>query len=630
MDEHDLTEMVLEGMDECRGAAVYWIDQYVASDVKGFTGEFKSTPEDFVVTEIGPDGAQVATGELVSPPIPPFAERFEEARKADDRRQVAARRNMSAALQGGGVGGNPVVLRAEDGVRGLTELLGEEVVEKVRSLAEKPDGDNVVLGVVDDKERRRKLHRFTRLAFPSLTTCVADNGDGARESAICRDTAFEAICDAFGVQGAEDLIRYSLDEDAADEGRVLTLMYQDGCDKAAKKRFHEASRKCLPSLMCSVAEGKVVCSRRARGGKKRAREEGLEEPYTHFTLTKINTGWFEAVRILSNHIGCGERDIVCAGMKDKKAVTTQRCSVRGLRVDELLSFEHDRLKVSNLEVLTKPMQTGCLGGNSFEIRLRGCSGLDNVASCVDAVSTRGFVNFFGPQRFSCIARKDLHVGGCLVRGDWAGALDVLMAVSEADSPEVVVAKEAFLRTRDARAAARSLPPHRTAERTILMAVHHKAAPPKWFMAVGHSERELWVHAMQSWIWNKVVSLRLQRYGCDVLKGDLVVPRAEGLVKPNKGEPLVCRDASKYSISDVVLPKPGAAGTTYPDNAVAGIYDEVLREYGLTREWDGAKAVGVNLYPDYRRVVQRPERVSHRVEGEDVVVAFSLPPSCYAT
>lgn len=53
------------------------------------------------------------------------------------------------------------------------------------------------------------------------------------------------------------------------------------------------------------------------------------------------------------------------------------------------------------------------------------------------------MNFFGEQRFGRDGTNNLDVGMLLLGGDWAGAIDRIMAPHPADSTQVAEAKEAF-------------------------------------------------------------------------------------------------------------------------------------------------------------------------------------------
>lgn len=80
-------------------------------------------------------------------------------------------------------------------------------------------------------------------------------------------------------------------------------------------------------------------------------------------------------------------------------------------------------------------------------------------------------------------------------------------------------------------------------------------------------RLMYLHAYQSYIWNEVVSKRIELYGLKLCVGDLVLPKDKA--KRGKNEQInIVRvteeNRDQYSIEDVVLPLPGY-NVHYPSN-----------------------------------------------------------------
>jgi len=154
---------------------------------------------------------------------------------------------------------------------------------------------------------------------------------------------------------------------------------------------------------------------------------------------------------------------------------------------------------------------------------------------------------------------------------------------------------------------------------------------------------MYVHAYQSYVWNRVVSVRLQRFGLQPVVGDLVVDHssAETLDQdfdeeeaeeelngaatshPNdeaQEEAIEDKDSSKhvsvrvltqaevdsgeYTIYDLVLPLPGF-DVTYPTNSVAGVYEEILALDGLALKDLRHKQKGYELAGQYRKILAHP-------------------------
>lgn len=127
--------------------------------------------------------------------------------------------------------------------------------------------------------------------------------------------------------------------------------------------------------------------------------------YVRLRKQKLTTP--ELLQIVSRLSGVKERDIGCAGMKDKHAITTQWLSLPGNCPEptewalppgvELL--EHTRH--------TNKLRTGHLFGNRFKLRLIGMK--TAALAHADAIAARlqreGLPNYFGAQRFGIQGRN---------------------------------------------------------------------------------------------------------------------------------------------------------------------------------------------------------------------------------
>ena len=116
--------------------------------------------------------------------------------------------------------------------------------------------------------------------------------------------------------------------------------------------------------------------------------------------TDANTEW--AARRLASVAGVPAKAIGYAGLKDRRAVTTQWFSVHlGPRPEP----NCDQLAAEGIEVLEssrhrRKLRRGVLAGNRFELLLREVSGdIGTLAERIDRIATAGVPNYFGPQRF---------------------------------------------------------------------------------------------------------------------------------------------------------------------------------------------------------------------------------------
>lgn len=115
-------------------------------------------------------------------------------------------------------------------------------------------------------------------------------------------------------------------------------------------------------------------------------------------LEKTGMGSPELARMLADAHGIDHVDVGYAGMKDKRAVTSQWFSLRGVaELDEAVETI-DGVQVLNQTRHRQKLRRGELTGNSFHIRLRSVDQAAGVAAAA-ALARDGAPNYFGEQRF---------------------------------------------------------------------------------------------------------------------------------------------------------------------------------------------------------------------------------------
>ncbi|CAL1130827.1 unnamed protein product [Cladocopium goreaui] len=144
--------------------------------------------------------------------------------------------------------------------------------------------------------------------------------------------------------------------------------------------------------------------------------------YLHFRLYKEGMDTLEATSRLCRFLGRPPQNFRFAGHKDRCAVTVQQLSCTSLEPAKLLGvLEHQdwdhRLAFSHLEIKQNYLNLGDLSGNRFNVVMRqvpmkepgagGTTASDLVERRCESLKARGFLNYFGPQRFgSQLIRSD--------------------------------------------------------------------------------------------------------------------------------------------------------------------------------------------------------------------------------
>lgn len=124
-----------------------------------------------------------------------------------------------------------------------------------------------------------------------------------------------------------------------------------------------------------------------------------EGEHLYLEVTKRDLTTPALAEDLARALGIHPGEVAYAGMKDRRAVTTQRFSIPAL-VDPtpLLDLPHE---VRVLGLHTNKLRRGHQAGNRFRIRVRDADAdwRPRAEAILEALRSRGWANFYGPQRF---------------------------------------------------------------------------------------------------------------------------------------------------------------------------------------------------------------------------------------
>jgi tRNA pseudouridine13 synthase len=242
------------------------------------------------------------------------------------------------------------------------------------------------------------------------------------------------------------------------------------------------------------------------------------------TLRRWDTNDFAGA--LSNRLGISRERVSWAGTKDKHAVTTQLFSVDGIDPADLPDLDGAGIEVVGRA--GRPILFGDLAGNAFEITVRDPEQPDHVEDITEDLETfAGSVgdisssaaegatvavpNYFGQQRFGSHRPVTHEVGLAVVRGDWEAAVLRYVGNPSEREPDRTREARAFVdETRDWAAALERFPDHLGYERAML---HHLADGGDFRGALETAPtnlQRLFVNAAQSYLFNRILSLRLDR------------------------------------------------------------------------------------------------------------------------
>lgn len=350
--------------------------------------------------------------------------------------------------------------------------------------------------------------------------------------------------------------------------------------------------------------------------------------HAYARVEKIGIPTREAIRRLARHLGIPEARVGCAGLKDARAVTRQTLSFERVPPASLEGLELPGLRVLSVKRHRNKLRPGHLAGNRFEIRVRGvvADAADRTAAVLRVLLARGLPNGFGVQRFG--TRGDTHlVGASLVRRDFGGAVARLCGMpSPLERDARVLEARRLFDAGDLEGARRSFPAAFATERRVIERLLQGAGPEAAVKSIPPGMRRFFVSAFQSALFNRVLADRMA--ALDRLEeGDLAWIHAKGAVfrvEDAAREQERC-DAFEVSPSGPVFGMKMVAPGGAPGEREAA----VLAAEGLAPA--DFSVPGVARFDGERRPLRVPVGdPSFRVEGEDLLLAFSLPRGCYAT
>jgi tRNA pseudouridine13 synthase len=115
-------------------------------------------------------------------------------------------------------------------------------------------------------------------------------------------------------------------------------------------------------------------------------------------VAKTGIGTPELARMLADAHGIDPVDVGYAGMKDKRAVTCQWFSLRGVQALDDSLETIDGVRVLRQARHRQKLRRGDLQGNDFKIRLRAVDPAQGLAAA-SRLASAGVPNYFGEQRF---------------------------------------------------------------------------------------------------------------------------------------------------------------------------------------------------------------------------------------
>lgn len=309
-------------------------------------------------------------------------------------------------------------------------------------------------------------------------------------------------------------------KESRDESYTLPCAFES---KEQRTLVHKTIKSLFQQeIVSETVEGhQIRLIRRSSRRRIDYRDEKKAPSCLVFVMRKEGTDTIGAIHTISKCLRLSSRAFGYAGSKDKRAITTQLVTVRNCEPAKLAGFNkipNKGIRVSGIRVGEHPLQLGDLQGNKFVITLRDVNPMmHDLQDRISRIKSSGFINYFGLQRFGTQSVKTHTIGVHLLRGDWKRACAAILDPRQDEQGSMQTARLYWARTGNAAETLPMFPTFAYAERQVLG--HLVDSPNDYRGAIGAINRELrmmYVHAVQSYVWNRIVSEHVKQGELDTV------------------------------------------------------------------------------------------------------------------
>ena len=395
------------------------------------------------------------------------------------------------------------------------------------------------------------------------------------------------------------------------------------------------------------------------GGKIRTRYEDFHveeipesEPSgtgynTWFFIEKVGRDTLDVVLDVARELHVDRKRMGFAGMKDKRAVTRQWLCVANSEVEEIEKLRDKLYKVEILKIMQneKKLRIGQLIGNKFRLLIRDtedpekdCEAANDV---LDELLKTGVPNYYGWQRFGK-KRSNTHlVGKAMLENDLKKVVDSYIGNPYAEEPEYIKEARTLYDEGNLEEALEAMPRGMRYEKMMLktllkemkkkniddIASLDENSYRRAIESLPKPLKRMFVHAYQSFLFNKAVSERA-KFGIDkYVEGDIIIDNEEHLVH-EFGD-----DIDERIKNFEVHPTAPLFGSKVPlaGGKLGEMEQNVLDEERVTlEEFKVPKMPKLGSHGLRRAVRFKIWDASAKATAEGVLVEFSIPKGCYAT
>lgn len=371
------------------------------------------------------------------------------------------------------------------------------------------------------------------------------------------------------------------------------------------------------------------------------KEEGA---YGIYRLTKEGLDTYSALKIVSRRTGIPLKAIGYAGLKDRYSRSVQYVSLPR-RAGERLDFQERNLYLSYVCNSARPLRIGIHSGNAFTITIRRMSEdtLEMLRSGVEKMSGLMMPNYFDSQRFGSIRGGREFFAVPLVKGDYEGALKLILTATYRKEKSPVKALKRYLAENwgDWKACLRRLSGGPKYENYFEIFTYLSEHPDDFkgaLKVVRQYILKIGISAFQSYIWNESLKqLLISSVGRENLSpvqyeaGELLFPKHTEVGLERYREYLA-------EVGSESMPMPHYK--VREGNRYYKIFKDIAELMGVElHRLKKLEDFGISLVRGERRMFFKAKDLKLLNEGSEnmaaprrhyATVSFSLPPGTYAT
>jgi len=153
-----------------------------------------------------------------------------------------------------------------------------------------------------------------------------------------------------------------------------------------------------------------------------------EKEYLHFTLVKTNWDTIRALNYIGKKLHVSLKRFGISGMKDKRAITSQRVSMWNGRIENVSNLKLKDMFLKDFKYSDERINLGNAIGNQFTITIRHIprkkDEIENILNHFKAVViSEGIPNYYGHQR---MGGKNVEVGAAIKAGHMKAAVELIL------------------------------------------------------------------------------------------------------------------------------------------------------------------------------------------------------------